>query len=88
MEKIITKGEVLPVSETKVVFGDLNAPTPMWATWLFRAVFVVTTAIVIWVSGTNLISQGAKVEWMLILKVVDALVLGFSKLFGVVPDEK
>jgi hypothetical protein len=71
---------------TKVVFGALTAPTPLLATWIFRAVFIITSAVTIWIAGTELISTSAKVETMLILKMVDALVLGFSKMFGVVPD--
>lgn len=39
-------------------------------------------------SRTELITKAAKIEFMLILKVLDALALGFSKLFGIVSVDK
>jgi|GEM_PF-1977834 len=88
MEKqILIDNAAVPVSETKVQFGAVSAPTPVWASWLFRSVFILTSAVTIWIAGTELISKGAKVEWMLLLKMADALAFGFSKLFGIVPNE-
>lgn len=90
MEKIITQGKVLPVSETKTAFvnqGAISAPSPQWAKYMFRSVAVLTTILAFWVAGTGLVPEAYKVEIMLALKTVDMLTLGFSKLFGIVPDK-
>lgn len=69
-------------------FGNLNAPTPLWARWLFRSVAILTTVASFWVGATHLISTENKVEVILAFKVLDMLVLGFSNLFGVVVPEE
>lgn len=88
-QQVVVQGT--PVEQGKKVtqFGAIDFPTPVWAKWLFRSVLIFTTAATIWIAGTELISKASKVELMLLLKVVDALVYGFSKLFGIVPaDDK
>ncbi|HEK20005.1 MULTISPECIES: hypothetical protein [unclassified Mucilaginibacter] len=72
-----------------VKFGAVNAPKPVWATWLFRSVAILTTVAAFWIGGTKLITDEAKVEVILALKALDMLVLGFSNLFGIViPEEE
>lgn len=61
----------------------INSRTPTWAINMFRITFVLTSAITLYVAGTNMIGDEAKVEWMLVLKVIDAIVFGLSKMFGV-----
>lgn len=87
-EKVLIDDKAVLKSDTKVQFGALNAPTPLWATWVFRIVFILTTAAVFLIGQTALISAPAKVEIMVWLKTLDMVVLGISKLFGVVPDGK
>lgn len=61
----------------------LTLKTPIWAKNVFRATIVLTSAGTIYVAGTGLISDLHKVEIMLVLKVIDALVFGLSKMIGV-----
>jgi len=63
--------------------AQLKNETPQWAKWMFRVTLVLTTAISIWVAGTNLIDDSIKYEIILLLKCIDPVVMGFSKLFGV-----
>lgn len=82
-KKVLIDNKAVPVSETKTVIS-LTAETPLWAKWVFRSTLIVTSAITVVIAGTQLISEANKFEVLLILKGVDALAYGFSKLFGVV----
>jgi hypothetical protein len=64
-------------------FDQISVKTPKWAKWTFRIVFMLTTAAAGWVAGTNLIDQSLKVEIMLVFKLIDPIVFGLSKMFGV-----
>lgn len=64
-------------------FEALTQETPLWAKWLFRVTFIVTTVGAFWIAGTGLLEQSSKVEAMLLLKVIDGFIFGLSKLFGV-----
>lgn len=61
----------------------LSLKTPTWAKNIFRVTILLTSVITVYVAGTNLIVDLHKVEIMLVLKVIDSLVFGFSKLIGV-----
>lgn len=61
----------------------LTNATPTWAKRMFRITFILTSAAAIFVAGTNLFSEEIKYEVMLSLKTVDAIIFGFSKMFGV-----
>lgn len=61
----------------------LETPTPNWAKNMFRATFIITGAITIFIAGTNIVDEGIKYELMLGIKSLDAVVWGFSKMFGV-----
>lgn len=65
----------------------LNGRTPLWAKNMFRITFIVTSAIMIFIAGTQLFDESLKFELVLGLKSIDALALGFSKLFGVTEEE-
>jgi hypothetical protein len=86
-EKVLIDDKAVAKSNTTVQFGAISAPTPLWAKWLFRSVFIVTSAIVLVVAGTQRIAEADKFEILLVLKGVDALALGFSKMFGVVEKD-
>lgn len=66
----------------------LNTPTPTWAKNMFRITFVVTSALTLFMAGTNLIEESIKYELILGLKTLDALIYGLSKMFGVEREEK
>lgn len=66
----------------------INSPTPTWATYTFRTVLIVTSAIAIWLAGTNLVGQDAKFELLLALKGADFLTWGLSRMLGVkIPED-
>ena len=88
MEQNIEQEQSPVPAPNKVVFGAVNAPTPMWANWTFRIVITITTVITFWVGITKVIPDGAKFEIAAALKSIDMLVWGFGRLLGVVPDEK
>lgn len=73
-EKIITNPQLVL---------SLTLPTPVWATWVFRAVFLLTTALTIWIAGTGLISESVKVEIMVALKALDVLIWGAARFIGI-----
>lgn len=62
--------------------------TPTWAKNMFRVTFILTSAITIFIAGTNLFSEETKYECMLGLKALDAVIYGLSKLFGVEVKEE
>lgn len=62
---------------------SISDPTPMWATWIFRIVFLLTTGAAIWVAGTKLIATDNKIEIMLALKTIDFMIWGLGKLLGI-----
>jgi isochorismate hydrolase len=66
----------------------LNSDTPMWAKNMFRITFVFTSAITIFIAGTNLFTEDIKYECMLGLKALDAIIYGLSKMFGVSVKEE
>lgn len=61
----------------------LTSTTPVWAKNMFRITFILTSAITIFIAGTNLFSESTKYELMLGLKALDAVIYGLSKMFGV-----
>lgn len=84
-QQVIVTGDPIDVGNGKTVFGAVNSPTPLWATWMFRAIFILTTSLTVWIAGTSLIDIGVKNELMLLLKIIDPIVFIFSKMFGIVP---
>lgn len=65
----------------------LQSETPMWAKNMFRVTFVLTSAVTIFIAGTNLFSEEVKYELMLGLKALDAVIYGLSKMFGIEKEE-
>lgn len=73
---------------TKSTFGAFSAPNPMWATNMFRIAFLLTTVATGYLAATNLLTPESKYEVTLILKlVIDPLMFGISKLWGIVVDD-
>ena len=66
---------------------SINKPTPSWATWVFRIVFVLTTAASIWIAATGLIPDPAKVEIMTAFKSIDFIVWGIGRGLGVKKEQ-
>jgi len=62
--------------------------TPVWAKWVFRITTILTTAVAFVVAGDPSIPDMIKVRILLYLKGLDIIVLGLSKMFGIIPEEK
>lgn len=83
-KKYIIENKTVPESETKVVFGAVKAPTPEWVKIVINITTILTTAIALFIAGTQIISEPNKYEAMLAIKALDVLVVGIGKMFGVV----
>jgi len=79
-EKTVT----VPNAKTVVSF---NLPSPVWATWVFRIVFLLTTAAGVWVAATGMIATQNKVEILLAMKVFDVLIWGIGRGLGVKKED-
>lgn len=66
---------------------SIDRPTPKWATWMFRVVFVVTTALSVWVASTGLISNENKVEIMVAFKSIDFILWGIGRGLGIKKED-
>ena len=65
--------------------GSLNRPTPNWAKVAFGVALLLTTGMAGWATGTTTLTEAQKVEWVMILKLIDPFLFGLSKLFGLEP---
>lgn len=61
----------------------MRLPTPTWAKNMFYITFTVTTALGVFMAGTQIIPENVKFEVMLVLKALDGLILGFSRMYGI-----
>lgn len=68
--------------------SQIKNETPKWAIWIFRITFLLTTAATGYIASTNLIADNVKYELVLLLKFLDFLIFGISKLFGVNPKSE
>lgn len=69
---------------TKFGVDQVKNETPLWAKWMFRITFIITTALIGWIAATNLFPQETKYEITIFLKLlVDPVVYMVSKLFGI-----
>ena len=86
VEKVVT------VAKCQTVF-NLNLPTPRWATWGFRAQFILNKMAMLYLSGTDTVPSTSLKEIFLIMASVDlgtwmlANSLGIKKKDLGLPDE-
>lgn len=86
-QKVLIENKPIALSDTKVVFGAVKAPTPEWVKTSINITTVLTTAVALFIAGTNLMAEPNKYEVMLGIKAIDVLVVGIGKMFGVVEKE-
>lgn len=75
------------MAQTKFGIDQIKIETPMWATWVFRIVFVLTGVATFVVASDPGIPNEIKLRVAVYLKALDMAVLGMSKLFGVQVQE-
>jgi hypothetical protein len=62
---------------------SFNKPTPAWATWIFRIVFLLTTAATIVIAADPDIKDKTKVKLGVYLKALDFVIWGVGRGLGV-----
>jgi len=62
---------------------SLNLPTPKWATWVFRGVFILTGVVTFIIAAEPAITPEVKVRIGIYLKGFDMFVWGITRMIGV-----
>jgi hypothetical protein len=73
-------------TKNRTVFS-FSKPTPAWATWLFRIVFLLTTAATVVLATDPGICDESKVQIGIYLKAFDFVVWGIARGLGVKKEE-
>ena len=85
------ENEPVQVLEEKIITGktviSFKSPTPMWATWTFRIVFLFTTAATFVIAGEPSIPDEMKVRIGLYLKGLDVVIWGMGKGIGIEKEQ-
>ncbi len=75
------------VETSKMVTGktvvSFTKPTPMWATWVFRIIFLLTSAVLVIIAADGSISDEVKFKIALYLKAGDVVIWGIARGLGV-----
>jgi hypothetical protein len=74
--------EVSDAAGGKTVLSFVK-PTPMWATWIFRIVFVLTGVATFIIASDPGITESLKVRLGVYLKGFDMLVWGVTRAIGI-----
>lgn len=77
------------MDKSKISFGfdQIENQTPPIAIWIFRSYFILSKAFLGWAAAVGIFSpEHLKVITLTITLLLDPVVLGFSKLFGVEPE--
>lgn len=75
--------------EVKFGLGQIKNPTPEMANWIFRGYFIISKAVIGWLGGLSAAHAiNVSVTTMLLVTLtvsllLDPIMLGFSKLFGI-----
>lgn len=72
----------MTIGKDKVGVSFTN-PTPAWATWVFRGVFLLTTAATIIIAAEPHIPDDVKVRIGVYMKAFDFVIWGLGKGIGV-----
>ncbi|MBK7110460.1 MAG: hypothetical protein KA954_12010 [Chitinophagales bacterium] len=78
----LKKVEVVKEVQGKTVLS-FSKPTPLWATWTFRIVFLLTTAATIIIAGETHIPDDVKTRIFLYMKGLDFVVWGIGRGLGI-----
>jgi hypothetical protein len=70
------------MAQSKTVLS-FKKPTPAWATWIFRVVFLLTTAATIVIAADPDIKDKTKVKISVYLKAFDFVIWGVGRGLGV-----
>lgn len=76
----------MSIQKNKTVLS-FRKPTPAWATWVFRIVFLLTTAAAIVISSEPGITDHIKVKLGVYLKAIDFVIWGIGRGIGVTKED-
>lgn len=62
---------------------SFEKPTPMWATWVFRIVFVMTGVATFIIAADPAISESTKIRLGIYFKGFDMFIWGVTRAIGV-----
>lgn len=84
-EEKVVEVESTSDQKGKLVIGmkGINNPTPMWATWIFRIVFLLTTAATFIIAGDVRIDGGTKAQIFMYMKAFDFVIWGLGRGIGI-----
>jgi len=75
------------VSTTKDVKGTVTfapgSPSPIWATWTFRIIFLANKAATVLIAAEDMFTDKMKIKIFLYMSAVDLFVWGIAKGLGV-----
>ncbi len=66
---------------------SIAAPTPKWATVLFRVFYHLSTGIAVWLAATKMVPEANKFEVLLVASLVDRVVWAVGRCLGVKKTE-
>lgn len=67
---------------------SLAKETPKWATWSFRIVFILTTAVTFVIASDPAIPDALKVRIGVYLKGLDMVIWGIGRFLGIEPQNE
>jgi hypothetical protein len=70
----------------KTVFS-FKQPTPAWATWVFRIVFILTTAAIMLIAAEPDIPDNLKIKLGAYLKALDFVIWSIARGLGVKKEQ-
>jgi hypothetical protein len=62
---------------------SFKKPTPLWATWTFRIVFILTGVITVVIAGDPGIANDLKIRLGVYLKGLDMAIWGITRAIGI-----
>ncbi len=85
----VQEASVTEIKSGKTSFGinQLNNPTPMWVTWVFRTEFLINKAFGIWMASQNILSVDELKQWVLWTTIIDGFVWGIGKFVGIKKED-
>ena len=86
LDQDTTQAEVVEPVKGKTVIS-FTQPTPMWATWIFRSVFLLTTAATFVIAGKENLDNAIKVQIFLYMKAGDFVIWGLAKGVGIKKED-
>lgn len=68
--------------------GQIGNDSPRWAKWFFRIYFFTSKAFIGWGAATDVIPKPMMNNiTLLITLLIDPVLFGLSKMFGITPEE-